>query len=44
MIIKALAKTLYALSDNLIRRHYQDKMMFHHLRLYRTPMLAITRR
>ena len=44
MIIKALAKTLYALSDSLVRRHYQEKMMFHHLGLCRTSMTALPRR
>ncbi len=44
MIVKALAKTLYALSESLIRRHYQEKMMAHHLRLCRTQMSAMARR
>ncbi len=43
MIIKAVAKTLYSISELLVRRSNQDKMMYYHLRLCRTQLSAITK-
>jgi hypothetical protein len=40
MIVKALAKTLYSLTDILVRRSNQDKMMSHHLGLCRAQLSA----